>query len=104
MFEAGALSKSLQDAYVCPYLFGFTPADIRGPLVQFQAASATKDGTRALIRTLNRALGESALVEARLDQAFDVWWPRLEKRLAQIASTSEEQPPQTSEPDQSKQH
>lgn len=35
MFEAGALTKSLTVARVCPLLFGVEPSDIKGPLVQF---------------------------------------------------------------------
>ena len=33
MFEAGALSKSLDKSRVCPMLFGVEPSDIKGPLV-----------------------------------------------------------------------
>lgn len=36
LFEAGALSKSLDVARVCPFLFGIEKTDIeRGPLLQF---------------------------------------------------------------------
>src|SRR5579863_4546010 len=37
LFEAGALSKTLQNSRVCPLLFGLQPADVKGPLAQFQA-------------------------------------------------------------------
>lgn len=43
LFEAGALSKSLGSAYVCPYLYGFSPSELHGPLVQFQATPATRN-------------------------------------------------------------
>src|ERR1035438_1143684 len=43
LFEAGALSKTVQNTYVCPLLFGLQPADVKGPLAQFQATRATKD-------------------------------------------------------------
>jgi hypothetical protein len=35
LFEAGALSKSLEKGLVCTLLFGLEPADIKGPLTQF---------------------------------------------------------------------
>lgn len=86
LFEAGALSKSLGSAYVCPYLFGFSPSELHGPLVQFQAITATRDGTKMLLRMLNRALGESAVQEERLERVFDRWWPDLEDAFQAIAA------------------
>src|SRR5580704_6319798 len=38
LFEAGALAKNLEKSKVCPLLFGVEPTDVKGPLVQFQAA------------------------------------------------------------------
>jgi hypothetical protein len=84
LFEAGALSKALERTFVCPYLLGLRPADLRGPLVQFQAAEANRADTRRLVATLNAALGASALSERRLDRAFATWWPELEKSLAAL--------------------
>src|SRR5215204_3813025 len=54
-FEAGALSKTLKTALVCPYLFKLAPSDLRGPLVQFNAARAEKEDTRKLVLTINTA-------------------------------------------------
>jgi hypothetical protein len=81
LFEAGALSKTLEKTYVCPYLHGVRPADLKGPLVQFQAAEANEADTRRLLGTINAALGESALSERSLDRAFATWWPELDKTL-----------------------
>jgi hypothetical protein len=81
LFEAGALSKTLERTYVCPYLLGLRPADLKGPLVQFQAAEANQADTRRLVATINAALGPSALSERGLDRAFATWWPELEKAL-----------------------
>jgi predicted nucleotide-binding protein len=87
LFEAGALSKSIGSAYVCPYLFGFNPSELHGPLVQFQAIPATREGTRMLVLTLNRAMGENAFDEQRLDRVFDRSWPDLERALETVAVT-----------------
>jgi TIR domain len=46
LFEVGALSKTLSKTFVCPYLFGVEPTDLKGPLVQFQAAKADKAATK----------------------------------------------------------
>ena len=85
-FEAGALSKTLDKTLVCPYLIGLQPADLRGPLVQFQAAVAERGDTRRLMATINAALGKDALPDKQLDKAFDVWWPELEANLNSISS------------------
>ena len=86
LYEAGALSKALGDAYVCPYLFGFSPSELTGPLIQFQSASANKDGTFHLISTLNRALGSNSLNESTLRDTFEMWWPKLEEQFSIISS------------------
>ena len=83
-FEAGALSKTLQNTFVCPYLFGVEPTDIKGPLVQFQTTNATKDDTGRLVHTINRSLGEYELAQNRVETAFQQWWPLLEEKLKAI--------------------
>ena len=46
LFEAGALSKIIDKTRVCPYLMGLEPTEVTGPLAQFQAVKAEKDGTK----------------------------------------------------------
>jgi hypothetical protein len=91
LFEAGALSKTLEDTYVCPYLLDVRPADLEGPLAQFQAATAEEEDTRKLVQTINRALGDEALAEERVNDAFRVWWPQLQERLASTPAAEGEQ-------------
>lgn len=81
LFEAGALSTGLNRARVCPYLFGIAPAEITGPLAQFQAAVAQKEGTRHLLTAINKALDKNALSEQRLSKYFDNAWPQLDRTL-----------------------
>ncbi|HEU4556698.1 MAG TPA: TIR domain-containing protein [Longimicrobium sp.] len=83
LFEAGALSR-FGEAYVIPYLIGFDPKELSGPLVQFQAIQANHDGTWSLMRSLNRALGDQAIDETRLRRIFDLMWPTLEEKLRAI--------------------
>lgn len=84
LFEAGALSKTIEKTYVCPYLFQVEPVDIKGPLVPFQCTKATKNDTQKLIHTINQALGDAAISENRLDEAFEIWWPKFEQSLKNI--------------------
>jgi hypothetical protein len=95
-FEAGALSKTIENTYVCPYLFNLRPTEIpKGPLVQFQAAVANKGDTKRLVQTVNSALEKAALPESQLDTTFEVWWPKLEEDLKKIPGTAERAPART---------
>ena len=97
LFEAGALSKTLKNTFVCPFLIGLEPSDVKPPLAQFQATKATKDDVLKLLKTLNSALGDNALQEAHIDEAFDVWWPKLESQLKTLPP--EESKAKTHRPD-----
>jgi hypothetical protein len=81
LFEAGALSKSIDQTYVIPYLFDMEPNEILGPLVQFQAARTTKNGTFQIVSSLNNAVQEKRLNEIQLKEVFDVWWHKLEEKM-----------------------
>lgn len=84
LFESGALSKTLENTFVCPLLIGLEPADVVGPLAQFQATKATKGDILQLLKTLNSALRELALKDSHIEEVFEVWWPKLEAELAQL--------------------
>ncbi len=84
LFEAGALAKNLDSSKVCPILFGeLEPTDLKGPLVQFQAASFKPDDMKRLVKMINSELAEAALSPDVLDSVFDMWWPRLENQVTQ---------------------
>ncbi len=84
MFEAGALSKSVDKSRVIPLLFGINSADLKGPLLQFQAAVFGKDEVKKLLKTINQALGELALDAPVLDAVYEKWWPDLEKDINDV--------------------
>ena len=84
LFEAGALSKALNKAYVCPLLLGLEPADVQGPLAQFQLTRTTKDDVRKLLGMVNGRL-EAPLSDSQLDAVYNAFWPDLEKRLLEIS-------------------
>jgi hypothetical protein len=96
LFEAGALSKTTASTFVCPYLFNLEATELTGPLAEFQASSADRDGTKRLLRTINSATGNSAtLSERQLEDTFDVWWPKLESTLANVGNRPAAEPRQT---------
>ena len=84
VFEAGALSNSLGRGRVCPFLLGMQRADLGGPLAQFQNTVFDREDCWKLIGSLNECCDDAALDKARLQEAFDMWWPRLEEELGQL--------------------
>lgn len=89
MFEAGAVAKTMDDSFVCPYLFELELgafSQVVGPLVQFQSVTAKREGTLRLLRGINKALGDEGLSEARLIRSFRRWWPMLERELDRIGT------------------
>jgi hypothetical protein len=86
-FEAGALSKSLDKSRVAPFLFGVERTAVQGPLLQFQSTLVERDDVKKLLTSVNGACDGSGLEKDRLDEVFEVWWPRLEEKLNAIDST-----------------
>lgn len=89
LFEAGAISKKLDDSFVCTYLLDLEPSEVSDPLAQFQSTKAQKEDTRKLLRTINRALGSSSLHENILDDVFEAMWPRLENTIKLISPSKD---------------
>jgi hypothetical protein len=91
VFEAGALSKNLDRSKVCPLLFGeIEPTDIKGPLVQFQAAKFGKEEMRRVLKMINTELGDAGLSPEVLESVFEMWWPKLEEKVTlQLRETAE---------------
>jgi hypothetical protein len=67
MFEAGAISKVVEEGLVYPIVF-------------------KRAEVRQLLTTINNAAEETTLNERHLEEAFSMWWPELEKKVAAISS------------------
>jgi hypothetical protein len=99
-FEAGALAKRVTDkARLIPYMYRITAADITPPLSMYQAVSATKEGTFALLQSINKVRNEQ-FEAARLQEIFEKWWPGYEADLKTIPQTPESGPPPRPEREQ----
>lgn len=85
-FEAGALSKTMEKSFVCPFLFDIKRSEVKGPVLQFQSTIFDKEDIRKLVQALNTASALNGLAEDKLNKAFDVWYPELEKKLNELAS------------------
>jgi hypothetical protein len=86
LYEAGALTKTVDDeTRLCTYLVGgLNPSDVQQPLGMFQATRSEKEDTRLLVHTINNAIGENPVPTNRLDELFDLAWPRLEEQLKNL--------------------
>lgn len=91
-FEAGALGKTLGQSRVATVLVDLTPADLKGPLSQFQATSMTsKRDVLQLLKSIAKAEetgGGRSLPESSLEKLFETMWPDLEKAVAAAAGGS----------------
>lgn len=88
-FEAGALAKSLEAGRVYPYLIDLAPAELTGPLAQFQSVRADREGTFRLLESIGRLI-EPPMDTGRLQASFNKWWPDLEVQLSGLPEASEQ--------------
>lgn len=89
MFEAGAISTALDNARVCPIIFNVQPADLRGPLAQFQITNFNKEDICKLFKMINAQAGESKLQDAVAESVFEKWWPDLQDSIQKALSTGD---------------
>lgn len=82
LFEAGALAKNLERSKVCPLLFGgMEPTDVKGPLVQFQAAQFSESEMKRVMKMVNAELAEASLAPDVLEGVFEMWWDKLHEQV-----------------------
>lgn len=84
MFEAGAVSKKVDQSLVCPILIGLDNSDIDGPLTQFQTTLFEKGDFKKLVSDLNKANVDNVLEESVLNTVFEKFWPDLEEKITTI--------------------
>jgi len=74
MFEAGAISRSVEKARICTILFGIEAADLPGPLASFQWTKFTREDIYKFVKTINLNL-EKPISSDALDKTFGKMWP-----------------------------
>lgn len=97
LFEAGAISKTVETPRVCTLLVGLETSDLEPPLSQFQATKANEVDILELVKTLNLALGESALPNEHVVEAFRMCWPTLKAALDNLPISATAHKPVRSE-------
>jgi len=83
LFEAGALTKSLETSRVIPLLLDLEFSDVSGPLAQFQAKKLSRAGINEVIQSIQKT-AEHPIPEARAKQLFEALWTEFEKKLEAI--------------------
>jgi len=83
-FEAGALSKSLDEGRVAPFLIGLLPSDVKGPITQFQMTTITESDVGRLVESVNQAMGEEKSPVERVKKTYSFCWPGLKDALRKI--------------------
>lgn len=83
LFEAGALSKAMQDAKVIPLLFGLELSDLGGPLSQFQALKVDEAGMLNALKAIND-VSETKTDEATIEMLVPALWSQFKEKLDQI--------------------
>lgn len=89
-FEAGALSKAMDKARVCPFLFDLQPSDIsKSPILQFQMTSVDRDDIFKLFKSMNSCLEENKLEDNRLEKMFSAFWPKMDEAFKTIETEND---------------
>jgi hypothetical protein len=77
----------MQGSRVIPLLLDLEVRDITGPLAQFQAKKADRAGMLEVIQSLNK-LAPHPEPDNRVEQLFEVLWPKLESAIEAIPDAS----------------
>ncbi|MCY8485404.1 toll/interleukin-1 receptor domain-containing protein [Bacillus atrophaeus] len=84
-FEAGALSKSIENSHVWTLLINMNNSDLNeGPLRQFQTTLFNKSDVKSLVKNINSANGDNGLEDNIVEMSFEKWWPDLEKSINEL--------------------
>jgi hypothetical protein len=102
LFEAGAISKSVNESRVYTLLAGVPIADLKWPLAQFQATSLQKNDIKKMLCDINKdleRLEEPYIPEETLEEAYELWWPKLEEKFSKLPADADRATPIRTEKD-----
>lgn len=92
-FEAGAMSKLVDDSHVIPLAFDIEKGQIKNPLGQFQAVHFTREDMFDVASTINDAIAAPVpLTQAKLERAFDLAWPLFNTQIEKLRSEDLQDP------------
>jgi TIR domain len=91
LFEAGALTKHADGRACCLLIGELNPAQVSGPLAQFQNRPFGRDEIWLLLRDLNSML-TARMQDEQLQRVFNKWWPDLEQEHQQALVSAQNTP------------
>lgn len=89
VYEAGALTKVAEGRACGLLLAGLTPANVSGPLAQFQHRKMNEQDFALLLRDINAKL-ETPLPDDALGRVFKKWWPDIDAAYTAALKASPE--------------
>ncbi|MGA8271854.1 MAG: toll/interleukin-1 receptor domain-containing protein [Candidatus Sulfotelmatobacter sp.] len=99
LFEAGGVSKTVDKPLACTVLIDLEPSDVRAPLGEFQHTTLREKQLLQLVKTLNKAAGESSRQDNEIEKAFKLCWPELGERLKNLPDDGPTKRPERSPQD-----
>lgn len=85
LFEAGALSKSVEDGKIIPLLLGIeTDALKDSPLGQFQGECVNEAGIKKLVKSIVAEVANTPERELDIEKKFSMLWAGFKDKLAKI--------------------
>ncbi|HTU67765.1 MAG TPA: TIR domain-containing protein [Steroidobacteraceae bacterium] len=85
LYEAGALSKSFEQARIVPLLIDLKVEDVKPPLASFNASLLEQSELQKMVAAINDANDEK-LSEKQLTAAFKAQWPDFDTALKAAAA------------------
>jgi hypothetical protein len=83
-FEAGALSKTIDDStHVCPLLLDVKMSELKEPLASFHATLFDKEEFKKLVKALAQACGDS-LEEGQFNTLMEALWPKIDQSIKSL--------------------
>lgn len=90
-FEAGALSKIIDNSRVIPLLIDLRVSDLTGPLSQFQAVDAgDEDQMFMLIKAIAASSPPPLITMDRLKRTFHAFWPTVLDKVNELRQERDE--------------
>lgn len=81
LFEAGAISRSIEHSRVTPLLIDLAPADVSGPLAHFQAAAINEREMLRLTKNIATQLKDERFSGSLIESSFKKWWPEFHSQV-----------------------
>lgn len=97
-YEAGALSKNLDNSALFTLLLGLQPTDVKPPLGHFQHTQINREEILKLVQAIN-SKAEKMLSSEVLSATFEAFWPKLESIFQTLPPESTPTPTKRTEKD-----